>query len=317
MSVEISINKLIPVEAVQERDIDLLVLEELQCNSNFRDWFLLQTIGSLSHYAFIGAWHSLTQAGLGESDLVFKIGTEKEVILFLVENKVVADFQPDQAARYRQRGQIKKENGECESFYTVLLAPQKYMNGNEQFDFCITYEAIRAWFLQQTNLGSRAQYKAVLIEIAIEKLRRGYSPIVHEEATNFWWAYFYYANKNYPHLQMRQPRPGMPKNSSFIIFQPIDIGLKKGDKILHKGYGVVDLQFAGKGDQIADLVEKHAAQLTDEMEIVKAGKSACIRITVRKLDVTKGFEAQFDIVQDALQKANLLYDWARNNLKNE
>jgi hypothetical protein len=53
------------------------------------------------------------------------------------------------------------------------------------------------------------------------------------------------------------------------------------------------------------------------MKIVKARKSASIRITVSKIDVTEGFDDQFDIVQTALQKANVLYHWAKNNLKNK
>ena len=253
MKIEDTLSDIIPVEAVQERDTDLLLLEELKCNRNFTDWFLTRTAGQQDHYDFIGAWHSLSKVGLGESDLAFKIETDKEEIIFLLENKIDADFQPDQAGRYRQRGQKRIEDGECDTFYTVLLAPKKYIVRNDDFDYYIEYEEIREWFLQQTDLGSRGQYKANVIKIAIEKLRRGYSAIVDEEATRFWWIYYHYACDNYPHLKMRKPPTGIPKGSSFIMFEPTDIGLDKGDQIIHKGYGAVDLQFAGKGDRLTDL----------------------------------------------------------------
>jgi len=317
MKIKKKLSDMIPVEAVQERDTDLLVLEELKCNRNFTDWFLTKTIGQVGNYDFIGAWHSLSQVGLGESDLAFKIKTETQEIIFLLENKIDTDFQPNQAVRYRQRGQKRIEDGECDKFHTILLAPKKYIILNDDFDFYIEYEEIREWFLQQDDLGDRAKYKADVLEIAIEKLRRGYSPIIDEGATGFWWNYYHYANEHYPHLKMRKPPAGIPKGSSFMIFEPTDIRLDKGDQIIHKGYGVVDLQLAGRGDQLDVLLDKYADRLTDEMEIVQAGKSTSIRIIVDKVDVTKDFNEQMEIIKTAFQKADMLYNWSKENLKNE
>lgn len=311
------LSKVIPVEAVQERDIDLLILEELKCNSKFTGWILSETIDLRKNYEFIGAWHSLSQVGLGESDLAFKIKTKSELILFLIENKIDADFQPDQANRYRQRGQKRVDNGECEVFYTILIAPKNYITQNDDFDFYIEYEAIKDWFLTHSGLGKRATYKAEVLEIAIEKQRRGYTAIVDESATKFWWAYYGYANENYPHLKMKKPQAGLPKGSSFITFEPSGIGLGKRDVIIHKGYGVVDLQLFGKGDEISSLVEKFQGTLSGDMEIVKANKSASIRIEVVAIDVTKEFSKQKEIIANALGKADRLYHWAKkNNLNN-
>lgn len=314
MKAQEPLSKVIPVEAVQERDIDLLILEELKCNPKFTGWILSETIDLKENYEFIGAWHSLSQVGLGESDLAFKIKTKSELILFLIENKIDADFQPDQANRYRQRGQKRVENRECDIFYTILVAPKNYIVRNDDFDFYIEYEAIKDWFITQSGLGDRATYKAEVLEIAIEKLRRGYTAIVDERATKFWWAYYNFANENYPHLKMKKPQAGIPKGSSFIIFEPSDIGLGKRDLIIHKGYGVVDLQLAGKGDEINSLVEMFQNTLSEDMEIVKANKSASIRIKVEAIDVTKDFNEQKEIIANALDKADRLYHWAKDNL---
>ncbi|WP_053970228.1 hypothetical protein [Mangrovimonas sp. ST2L15] len=312
---ESNLTNLIPVEAIQERDIDLMILEELKCNPLFIDWVLSKSIGKQDAYTFNGAWHSLSQVGLGESDLAFKISTEKEEIIFLLENKIDANFQFDQANRYRLRGQKRIESNECNSFYTILIAPENYITRNKDFDFYISYEEIKSWFIKQNNMGLRAKYKAELLTIAIEKLRRGYSAIVDEDATDFWWKYFSYANEKYPHLKMVKPQAGIPKRSSFIVFKPKDIGLSKNDKIIHKGYGAVDLQLGGQAENIKLLEQKFESNLTSEMNIVKASKSAAIRIKIDPINVTFGFQNQLEIIEKALSKADILYHWASLNLK--
>lgn len=265
-----SFSDILPVEALRERDMDVLILEEIKCNPVFRKWFLEKTIGQIDNYEFLGVWHSLTQISLGEIDITFLIKNDKEKTLFLLENKIDADFQPDQADRYRLMGQQRKDEGHCDNFFTVLIAPQKYIVRNNDFNFYIEYEELRSWFIDKSELGDRAKYKADILSIAIEKLRRGYSAIIHEGATAFWKTYFQFATKNYPHLKMRKPPDGVPKSSDFIMFEPTDIGLNKRDQIIHKGYGAVDLQLFGKADQLQIIIDKYSNTLTDEMKIVKA-----------------------------------------------
>ncbi len=312
-----TLNNLIPVEAIQERDIDLLILEELNSNPDFIDWILTKTIGLPETYTFIGAWHSLTQTGLGESDLAFKIHTGKRTVVFLIENKIDTGFQPDQAFRYRQRGQRGKENGEYDIFYTMLIAPKRYLSHNNEFDFYIEYEEMKDWFLAQADLGKRANYKAEVLKIAIEKLRRGYRPIIDDNATQFWWSYYYYAQKNYPHLNMRKPPKGIPKGSGFIVFLPADIGLRKGDMLIHKTVGRkgarVDLQFKGMGNRIEELKEKYGNLLTGDMKIEKANKAACIRLYVDTVNTAGNFDEQLNAVRKALEYANDLYYWAKKH----
>jgi len=146
METDNQLENIIPIEAIQERDIDLLLLEEIKSNRSFTDWFLSKTIGKTENYKFIGAWHSLYQVGLGESDLVFKIKNKSKGIIFLIENKIDADFQSEQADRYQKRGQSRKEDGECDIFHTVLVAPKRYIKQNDDFDYIIRYEMIKNGF---------------------------------------------------------------------------------------------------------------------------------------------------------------------------
>jgi hypothetical protein len=59
------------LEAITERDIDLLVLEEIHVSVAFRKWLATAVFGADAQVAeFINAWHSVSDAAFGESDLV-------------------------------------------------------------------------------------------------------------------------------------------------------------------------------------------------------------------------------------------------------
>lgn len=61
------------IECIAERDIDLLLLEELHVSAAFRTWLVGQTFGPVVHCnTFLGAWHSVCHPTLGESDLVVR-----------------------------------------------------------------------------------------------------------------------------------------------------------------------------------------------------------------------------------------------------
>lgn len=314
MKTEEKISDVIPVEAVQERDTDLLLLEEIKSNVNFTDWLLSKTIGLGGKYQLIDAWHSLTQVGLGESDIVFKVLAGEKVVLFFVENKIDASFQPDQAKRYRLRGEQMKANGDCAEYYTVLFAPKKYIGANLDFDFSLEYEIVRDWFLNQTSLGPRAQFKADILTIAIEKLRRGYTPIINEAVTDFRWAYFNYSKSHFPHLNMSEPKKEMPKRTGFIRFKPVGMDLKKNEFIIHKKRGDVDIQLR-RGFNLSEMIEKYGSKLSTDMEIADTGKSTSIRMKVPAIDIEGNFETQLTKVILALKTVEKLFEWGKANLQ--
>ena len=117
------------IEAVAERDIDLLLLEEFHCSPAFRAWFGERVFGAESpRMELIGAWHSLTHPVLGESDpvLVENDSVERKRAV-LIENKIGASPQPDQAARYAERGRLAAEKGTWHEFRTCIVAPERAM----------------------------------------------------------------------------------------------------------------------------------------------------------------------------------------------
>lgn len=90
------------VSSVTERDIDLLLLEELNVSEVFCRWFYNRVTGRRDTPRCEGAWHSVSDAQLGESDL---IAIYDNGVVVMLENKIDAAAQPEQGARYRRRGE--------------------------------------------------------------------------------------------------------------------------------------------------------------------------------------------------------------------
>jgi len=67
-------SKLTFADTVFERDIDRLLMEELECNTAFRKWFLKKIgIHGRTKVQTPAIGHSVTDSELGESDLVLLI----------------------------------------------------------------------------------------------------------------------------------------------------------------------------------------------------------------------------------------------------
>ena len=96
----------ISIEAIYERDVDLLLLEELSVSSEFASWLVDQpdlseiTFGSLD-----SVQHSVVDQGC-ESDLILIfLDTSGDRHALLIENKINAPAQPDQPGGYRTRAE--------------------------------------------------------------------------------------------------------------------------------------------------------------------------------------------------------------------
>lgn len=188
--------KLNKVLYIAERDIDLLLLEELNVNPDFSAWLYQKVaLDDSPPPSCTGAWHSVTHPKLGESDLIVIYESGLSV---LIENKVDAQAQPEQGSRYKQRGRAGIADGLWKKFVTCVVAPGRYLTINSEarrYDIKITYEQIRDWF--EGRATARANYKAYLLNEAIEQQRRGYSPEADEDVTQFWLAYWNFASKDF------------------------------------------------------------------------------------------------------------------------
>lgn len=298
------------ISGVSERDIDLLLLEEFLSSETFQHWFAQQITENAELVRLRQARRSVTQS-TGESDLeigfVRSDGTEWRV---LIENKVTAGFQPQQAERYQARARNYLTQGLCSAVTTVLVAPERYFGGSKapkRFDAQVTYEAIREWFEQQLGLGARRHYKMKLLSSAIEKGTMGYQAVEDRPVTDFWHAYWRLMQDIAPELEMREP-PAKPAGAGFVSFRPH--ALPRGVKICHKlPHGHVDLEFSGMADNLATLKTQFGTYLEPDMRLSRASKSGAIRIRVPVVSTGAGFAEQEKSVAEGQQAAKRLLAW--------
>jgi hypothetical protein len=165
---------------VRERDIDLLLLEELYASNDFQKYFLDLLKRSPNQWSlpenlrFQSARRSIWDE-YGQCDLQIGLQDDEENRCWLlIENKIDAELQPNQAARYRKRCEEYKRIEPCSESRTVIAAPQEYLKkGNEGFDYGVSYEAIRDWFSRAAELGQRRAYKIALLDAAISRMAAG------------------------------------------------------------------------------------------------------------------------------------------------
>ncbi len=304
---------LMPVEAVLERDIDLLILEELWANEDFRTKFRsLVGLSPGQDWKFKGAWHSVCHPTLGESDLVVEFSDpEGSLHAVLIENKVDAIPQPDQANRYRKRGEVGIDEGLWQGFTTCILAPEYYLRNTPDaglYETKVSYETLSELVgASLKGFPERARFRQELLKHAIDQNRRGYSPKQDDKVTLFWRNYWEGVTARFPDLRMKEPG-SKPADASWIEFHPFDF--PKGFWIYHKlKEGTIDLQTPVKADRLQDLALACEPWLKEGMQVVKTGKSCSIRMAVPRLDHAGDFAEQKQVafvgMEAAAQMASL------------
>lgn len=305
----ISSNRL-TIAGVCERGLDLLLLEEFSSSLAFSRWFVSHTTSWPGKVGAIVSVHRSVTQSTGESDLELTVQLDSgPVARLLIENKIDAGFQVDQAIRYRKRAETYLNRGECALCTTVLVAPSRYLGkdmGDKGFDARISYEEPLEW-LGEGDLGARLAYKAALLSAAIEKSTLGYQPVADAPVTNFWREYWQATLALAPELEMAEPS-SKPARAGFAYFRPAI--LPRGIDICHKfPHGNVDLQFRGWGNRLAELRAIVAPHLVEGMRVVKAAKSASIRLRTRTLNTGLPFAAQEPEAVAGIRAARTLLNW--------
>ncbi len=295
------INKpILPVEAIQERDIDILLLEEFYVDDDFCNWFVNEL--KLPSFSIkIGVWRSIPDFGLGETDLLFTYNSGNFKIGVLIENKLDASFQDEQYNRYIKRAIEYVEKGIYDKTYVVLIAPQLYCTNQNEFETYLSYESISE---RLVFTGSKRNlFKSQLLKIASERLRRGYQPKNSEIVQNFWIEYWKHKEQNYPSLIMKKPSI-IPFKSDWPMILDERI---KSIQFFHKlSQGNVDATFKGISEEIEFEIK---SKLPENAILVKHAKSFSIRIFSGKIDRTKDFKSQISVIDQGLKNIEYLRDW--------
>lgn len=300
----------IQISGVCERDIDLLLLEELSSSREFLDWFILQIEDSRIVEKLKSVKRSVTTTS-GESDIEISfIDDQGRTAIILVENKVDANFQKDQVERYGDRGMGYVQSGKCDYFFTVLTAPLGYMNDpqTDSFDTKIAFENIIHWYSGYKKIeDQRLTYKTRLLEYACGKFKK--TSQMDPANTSFWLKYYELHNSYDPTLKMKEP--GARKAGGyFVYFYPTILHSLDKISFIHKyAKGDMDLQIDGIGDMLYEFENLITEFLEEGMTLLKRGKSAAICIKVPELDPGMHFDSQKEKIKSCFNACRRLVNW--------
>ncbi|WP_372745536.1 PD-(D/E)XK nuclease family protein [Lutibacter sp.] len=295
---------ILPIESIQERDVDLILLEELSTDDKFSEWFI-QELNLPLFKSSNGAWRSITDFGLGETDILFSYNSNNKNIYVLIENKLDALFQDEQFKRYEKRAQNYINKGSCDIAFCVLIAPALYCENQNNFECFISYETIIERF--EFSGTKRSLFKSNLLKIATEKLRRGYQPVNSVPVQSFWHSYWVF--KESEHCNLRMKKPGIiPYQSDWPMLYDDDL---RGIIFRHKfAQGNIDATFKEISEEKAKEIR---SILPESIKFVKHKKTFSLRIFSGKIDRTKDFNSQIENIKKGLKNIEKLRDWIKKN----
>ena len=180
--------------SIQEFRLDFFLEEEFNVDPDFTAQFCSACgLGNVATNVERTV-HSMSDK-FGEADLVVLLGAtwpqgaHKRVAL-LLENKITAGLQPNQAERYRKRGDNGIAGGLWDKFVTVLVAPQAYIDSRPDAGFmqAVSIESIKTWIA--TSDAIRRAFKLARLDEAIAKKSVTGVQVVDPDMTSFRKEYY-------------------------------------------------------------------------------------------------------------------------------
>lgn len=210
-----------------ERDIDLLLVEELYASPAFVEWIAKRARlgGSIKSSTVL---HSKRRTRNRREIDIFcemRMGDGSEAAM-LIENKLDALEQHDQAESYREELQVQAHRYARQTM--LIVCPQAYAAQHPafvgKFDETVSYEELAAYFSAREKLNDgqalRYRFRRELIEQAIHKSRRGYEPVPNPVIGDFNALYCGLLKKTAPDIipGPSMLKPGNPDESVSMIF---------------------------------------------------------------------------------------------------
>lgn len=288
---------IITFENVLERDIDMLIMRRFEKNDiPFIKIFASKVGIDWNKYKVVSIEHSVMTSD-GESDVVIIASYDQKKIAFLIEDKIDAVAQIDQSKRYEIRANKCVENGEFDEYFIFIVAPQKYLDGNQEaakYPNKVSYEEIR----EVLDDG----FEAALVDKALDESKHGYVPIEDRYVTEFWNHLYDYVDNRFPDTFNINGKKGESRGTSA---QWITINSGHGTSIKIKANsGYVDLELLGYADKFIEFSKANQDYLDKKRLCVRvASKSLAIRKYIEPIDFSQDFYEQEKNVEDAFYKA--------------
>ena len=264
-----------------ERDVDLLLIEELIADVSFAELVIVKAFGRpmsrldiKSHHVHHSKRRMLNRR---EIDITLTIDRfDKLPIIVMLENKLDTSEQPTQAESYKSEADDLVAGGYAEQVRTLLVCPENYRGDNSaferKFDGVLTYEEVLAHLrmrltTERGELALRLSHRLNLVDQAITKGRRGYDPVPFAPVAAFNAEYVALLRDQFPKLvpgpaMLKSDRPG---ESVTMIFGPgslPDWDFLPQMRLVHQlREGNVNANFYGWGDVFSEL----AAQIGGDL----------------------------------------------------
>jgi PD-(D/E)XK nuclease superfamily protein len=317
---------------IEERDIDLLLIEEFLCSREFF-YFVANRIEekkiNIHLFEFVKVWHSVSGLGKakGETDIFVLFGYDNKKYGYFIENKINADFQLNQYKRYVDRAKDYSDKYEFDECQIILFAPKQYLSDKTiEFKKSISYEEIKDFFDNQrkeydpeTLLGRRYFYKIKVIEMAIHKYRRGWEPVACDNTKTFYQKLHQYIQSNYAMFNIKmQNKKDIPGESKFLQILSRELQRNSSIKTILRikfrpdkksGFPRIDLELKKLAEHLDQFKTSFQLSLREGMKIKQTGKSISLSIDIKMIDLQGDFNEQLKEIDDALNKVELLHTW--------
>lgn len=288
----------ITLDTVLERDMDLLIMEEFLAEKDFANLFL--DAANIDRESQIISMQRSLRVNMGESDIVIllKTQTDKTVALH-IEDKVNAEAQQEQYARYEERAKFLSAGLNYSDFRICITAPQHYLDANEEakkYPYCVSYEKLKDYFEKKNT--ARSKFKLALLYCALNKKDLTIS-VPNTEVTNFWNSFEKMAQNLGLCMNTNADLHGT--ESKFIRFKT---AIPKVFVIYKARQGNIDLQFTGKANKI--FIPR--ILLENDMIFTVANKSAVVRISNPqwRINLEDDIANHHEIICDILEKIKKL-----------
>ena len=251
---------------------------------------------------------------LGESDVVIYAETEIGKIQIHIEDKVDADAQPEQYARYVKRCDREIRDGNAKECFICLVAPQNYILKEKQdYPVKISFNEI----LEMLNNANADEIDKVIVKMCIEKQNNHASvKVVNETKTNFWNEYYNFVEENYYSSLVGRYVRTRDKGNESVWHRFKGTGVEGVQIVIKYNKCCVDIQFSEMGSRLNEINAKFKHLFPSNVSLNQRKKGAAITFSIPSVDLSSDFNSQIENIRIALDTTVSAFELLES-MKNE
>lgn len=261
-----------------ERDIDMLIAEELRVNPEFCEWIVAHfKIEAQVSFPAVETRVSVVEDG-SEADVIATFESSIGPYGLFVENKIDATLMPEQLERYVRRAEGELRRGFISTYSVLFFTPSNYLrtslpDGVVQISFEEAADALRS-----RPVGLRSDYRASLLEKAVPlrtpALRDAHVAEVDPYIKEWWETVYAMLEREFPGFFV----PARTRYPRSVYFAPQTAQMGSYLRVDFKGHkGEVDLAF--KNIPFDEMSKLLAGINGVPGKLIANGKSSAIQIS--------------------------------------